>query len=56
MGDEIVLTFWRLFCGILGLVELFFIVESSGRYLLYEESKKWLKRLGYVLFDENMDG
>lgn len=56
VGDEIVLTPWRSPCGILGPVELLPIAESPGRYLLHEESKKWLKRLGYVPFDENMDG
>ena len=55
VGEEIVLTPWRSPCGILGPVELLPIAESPGHYLLYEESKKWLKKSGYAPFDGNMD-
>ena len=46
--EEILLTPWRSACGILGPVELLPIAERPGSYLLHEESKKWLKELGYV--------
>ena len=55
VGEEIVLTPWRSPCGVLGPVELLPIAESPGHYLLHEESKKGLKKSGYVPFDEHMD-
>ena len=55
VGEDIVLTPWRSLCGLLGPVELLPIAERPGNYLVHEESKKWLNRLGYVPFDDNMD-
>ncbi|KAL9977299.1 hypothetical protein ACROYT_G014689 [Oculina patagonica] len=55
VGDEIVLTPWRSPSGILGPVQLLPIAEKPGGYLLHEESKKWLKSVGYVPFDENIN-
>ena len=42
-------------CGILGPVWLLPIAERPGSYLLHEESKKWLKELGYIPFGEEID-
>ena len=55
VGEEILLTPWRSPCGVLGPVELLPVAESPGRYVMHEESKKWLKELGYVPFAEEMD-
>ena len=52
VGEDILLTPWGSACGILGPIELLPIAERPGSYLLHEESKKWLKELGYVPFGE----
>ena len=46
---------WRSACGILGPIELLPNAERPRSYFLHEESKKWLKELGYVSFGEEID-
>ena len=55
VGEEIVLTPWRLPCALLGPIELLPLAESPGHYLLHDKSKNWLNKSGYVPFDQDMD-